>query len=199
MSKTTTSKKCCDDVKRIFFNNGHKKCTGVNDRNRSKIVKGRLLNEHLFYAGILHKIDTPFNDRKNYEICHNLFRYIAKYTVSNPVVEYSGIYSSSSSNSSTDEVDNTETRCNDRNTRMSLRNKVPIRDLKGIKNVSVSVSGKVSSIIDCNSFKRNTDLFEKDVMSKYYKVPFDKLVMRERTRRINELSKMILSYCIDRS
>ena len=65
MSKRTNSKKCCNDVKNIFFNNGHKKCTSATDRNKSKIVKGRYLNEYLFYAGILHTIDTPFNDRKS--------------------------------------------------------------------------------------------------------------------------------------
>ena len=113
-------------------------------------------------------------------------------------MRYCGVYSSSSSNSST-QVETSKPRYNDRSTRMLLRNKVPVTDLEGIKSVSVSVSGKVSSNIDLSSFNRNTNLFEDDVMSRFYKVPFDKLVMREKARRINEISKMILSCCIDRS
>ena len=204
MRKTPTlkkaSKKCCPEVKEVFCRHGHKKCTDNHDRNIAKVVKGRYLNEHLFHTGYGDLTNMPFSGRKHYSICHNLYRCICKASVDKDALsgkEYKDLSTRSTKNM-IPEV--THLPPADRSTRLFLRNRIEVKDLKGIKTVNVIVDGKIDASVDVSSAKRmtNKEIYEQDVLRRFYKVPFERLVMRERNRRINEMAKHILSCCIDR-
>ena len=92
-----------------------------------------------------------------------------------------------------------------RSDRLFLRKRIPTKDLKGIKQIKVSIEDDDDFIVDLTSphFRKRKpyiQIFKEDVLSKpnYYKVPFGKLTMKQKRLRMKDLSKKILSACIDR-
>ena len=192
-------------IKTIFSKHGHKKCSSTKSYHFSKVVKGKFLNEYLFHAGLLDSVEHPLNDRKNYHICSNLYRYIVKYTVQNPIEQYKSVCSVISSiPTDVDDAQPPGKTC-DRETRLFMRNRIGVKDLSGIKQVNLYINGEVDTVIQVEndeSLENNggyNEIYVKKVLDgKPYKLPFHNLVMRERNRRVNDVCKLVMNCCIDR-
>ena len=198
---------CDEEVKCVFKNYSHRKCTSAKTRQYCKVVTGAVLNNYL-----LHQRDTAtdpkrFNPRKQYNVCHTLHCAITK-TANNdstncqetppiicPVINARNADVSQRTTITPDEDNNVS-----RAQRLFLRNRICTNDvtLKGIKCVSVSV-GEEKFDIDTTKIRVSAkEKFTKDVLDSYYKVPFGNLCMRERRRRMGELSRVVLGACIER-
>ena len=213
---------CNPDAKTIFSKLiNHNKCTKrAKGSNYAVKVSGKELNTFL-HPTFCTVVDchgssckkTPFTPQKKYFICHNLQR-----TLSNPLAKK---YYHNPSNFCVDIEDSSKSKSVSsdpaptpkptqvpnlsREDRLFLRNRIPVKDLKGIQQVNLKIQGDDEVHIDLNSphFKtrKSTNMiFNNDVLSKenYFKVPFGKLTMKQRRLRIATLSKKILSACVDR-
>ena len=204
---------CDDEVKCIFKNYSHRKCTAAKTRQYCKVVTGAVLNNYLLEQRDSARDPKHFNPRKQYNVCHTLYCLITK-AVNNEgtkteetppllvvrpdvkVTKADIIGESQRTTTITPDEDNNVSRAQ----RLFLRNCIGINDvtLKGIKCVSVSV-GKEKFEIDTTKIRASTkEKFTKDVLDSYYKVPFGNLCMRERRRRMGELSRVVLGACIER-
>ena len=64
--------------------------------------------------------------------------------------------------------------------------------------MKVSVMNEEYIIDMTNSRMKQKQKFSEDILSEYYKVPFGKLSMRERRKRMAAIAKVVISACIDR-
>eukprot|EP00551_Chaetoceros_affinis_P016131 CAMPEP_0203712330 /NCGR_PEP_ID=MMETSP0091-20130426/69973_1 /ASSEMBLY_ACC=CAM_ASM_001089 /TAXON_ID=426623 /ORGANISM="Chaetoceros affinis, Strain CCMP159" /LENGTH=776 /DNA_ID=CAMNT_0050590301 /DNA_START=350 /DNA_END=2681 /DNA_ORIENTATION=- len=160
---------CDEEVKCIFKNYSHRKCTSAKTRQYCRVVTGAVLNNYL-----LHQRDTAtdpkrFNPRKQYNVCHNLHCVLTK------------------------PANNDSTNCKETPPIIC-----PVIDAR---NADVSQRTTITPDED-NNVSRAQRLFLrnriKDVLDSYYKVPFGNLCMRERRRRMGELSRVVLGACIER-
>ena len=189
---------------------------------------------HPTYCSAIHtgssrcNADKPFISQKKYLICQNLHR-----TLQNPLptkyhlnpndrfcIEIPGLEKGESpaqssngpnakKSTSTPPIEQQPNQSTDqhksRSDRLFLRKRIPTKDLKGIKQIKVSIEDDDDFIVDLTSphFRKRKpyiQIFKEDVLSKpnYYKVPFGKLTMKQKRLRMKDLSKKILSACIDR-
>ena len=207
---TIMKKTACDDeVKCIFKNYSHRKCTSPTTRQYCKVVTGAVLNNYLLEQRDSARDPKHFKPRKQYNVCHTLYCVITKAankerakTKETPALVRPVLVNAKNSTdvvgaaAITPDEDNNVSRAQ----RLFLRNRISTNDatLKGIKCVSVSV-GKEKFDIDTTKIRANVkEKFTKDVLDSYYKVPFGNLCMRERRRRMGELSRVVLGACIER-
>ena len=211
----------CDlDVKGIastFL--GHKKCTSKKDNKYAVKVTGKFLNDYWYQRQVLGGVikddqsilTTPFNGRKKYFICSNLKRNIDKGmkklppTASTPQIVLEEAVTPSAppmTPTETPTLTNNLTRAD----RAFMRTRIPAKSLKGIKSINLKISGDEDVVVDTSKLSTTKDysysqLYQKDVVkeSMKYKLPFGKLTMRQKNLRTSDLSKLILSACIDRS
>ena len=214
---------CDADAKAIFSKLiNHNKCTKRGKGSKYAVkVSGKELNSflHPTFCSIVNCPlvsckKKPFIGQKKYFICHNLQRTMSKpismkyfHNPSNFCVEIADSKSKKiSSDDSTPTPQPTGIPNISREDRLFLRNRIPAKDLKGIKQVNLKIQGDDDVIIDLNlpHFKKKTSynmMFNNEVLSmdNYFKLPFGKLTMKQRRLRIATLSKKILSACIDRN
>ena len=216
---------CCDtNVKHITSNYSHKRCSQKINKNLSSKVTGQYINQWLVYCREVNdssSADVLLNPNQHYSICYNLNKMIKKSKssiielVTKELIEMEQTSNTTTkSNSDHDTINNvvldpykTSDTCDSMNmsrgTRLKVRNGTLIVDplLPGIKEVKVVIDGEQDQVIDIRKKRicgNNTKYFN-DIISNYYKVPFGKLTMRQRRMRMNEIAKILLSACVDRS
>ena len=69
---------CDDEVKCIFKNYSHRKCTAAKTRQYCKVVTGAVLNNYLLEQRDSARDPKHFNPRKQYNVCHTLYCLITK-------------------------------------------------------------------------------------------------------------------------
>ena len=215
MTKMTKKNKvyCDKEVKDVFKQYSHMKCTCKNRRMYATQVTGSRLNKYLNDNRRTNVTPRMFVSNKRYWICSNL----------NDILHNS--YAKSPSITATNSVCTQKKKTNttakksrkitpplqdgtppSRAQRLLLRNRIPIDDpnLPGIKKVTLSFVGdeeeKENYEIDMRKIRMGKKTkFKKDVLDEYYRIPFCNLTMRYRRIRMSEVAKIILAGCIDRS
>ena len=221
MSKPSKEVSCDLDVKKVasqFLS--HKKCNSKKESKYATKVTGKFLNDYLHqkqvFASVIKEgcITNPFNSRKKYFICCNLKRSIdynmKKMPVATAIVStipelgLENVTPSAPSNvpSEKPSITNILTRSE----RAFMRGRIPATSLKGIKSINLKISGDEDVVVDTSKLSTTkgysySKMYEQDIIklsNKKYKVPFGKLTMRQKKMRSFDLSKSVLSACIDR-
>ena len=197
---------CDDEVKKLFIKYSHKKCSCQSRRKAAVAVTGKFLNNYLLNHRDSATLPCAhFNARKKFNICSNLFdminqspqRYDEDRTPTLMSVVSIAPSNGRKTNCSVENPDDEKSRSQ----RLFLRNRVPANDssLKGVKNVQVRVGNDKPYVIETENIRTSQRCkFKEDVLSHYYKVPFGKLKMNERRRRMAEIGKVIFGACINR-
>ena len=210
VKQTTCSKEVKDFATKFL---AHKKCTSRSKCQYASKVNGKFLNDYVHQKQIFADVikdgytTKPFEQKKNYFICSNLKRSIdqhknkllvppnqVKLENANPPVVSSKHPSDAPSHHSYSRAE-----------RAFMRNRIPVKSLKGIKLINLKIAGDDDVVIDMKDFNTTkgmsyTKNFEQDVLheSKKYKIPFGSLTMRQKKLRTNDFCKKIFAACIDR-
>ena len=205
--RTNPTNSCDLEVKKIVSLYNHRKCTPKNIYTNCVKITGSKLNSWLILKGFDAKSKPyPFINSKDYSICSNFKRLLDSVTlIPLPVPE---------SPKNTPSLGTDERISNNnipiivpppltRQERYLLRNRIPVRSLKGIKTVRLAIKGDDDRVIDMTSRRKSTvRKFRDDLLGKcgpnYFKVRFGKLKMRTRRHRMKSVSQLILGACIDR-
>ena len=215
MSKLNKQVICDADVKQIatkFLR--HKKCTTKTERKYASKVTGKYLNDYLVEKKLFDDVikegytTKPFNSRKKYSICSNLKRGIEQqkksfcssvHATTPPCLE------DCTPAPSQIPRENGLTKLPSREERLFLRNRIPVKSLKGIKKINLKISGDDDVVISTKKFSSTkglsySNIYHQDVLheSKKYKIPLGKLVMKQKQIRTSDLSKKLLAACINR-
>ena len=210
---------CDEEVKKVFRNFSHRKCTCAKARMYCVEVTGAALNNYL--RNHRHSVTDPkrFNPHKKFNICRNLHASLSRANNKEestpafivPTVAPTGNKSSHRKSSysqreartskpSTTHKSVVHNNINDRAQRLFHRTRLSCDDvtLKGVKKVTVKV-GEEMSEIDLRA-KRLLQKFHftKSVLKEFYRVPFGRLSMRQRRLRMAEIGKGVLGSCVDR-
>ena len=204
---------CDEEVKEIFKKYSHRRCTCAKRRIYCTEVTGKTLNNYLICRRDSTTDPNHFSNRKKYRICSNLNDTIKRSESKEeekdtPLLCNSSACSVATSRKnlppSTDNSDNIVQPNIEmsRSQRLFMRKRIPATDctLKGVKKVIVSVDEEKYEIDLRNRMKSTskTENFKDDVLRTYYKLPFGKICMNERRRRMRKVGKEILSACVDR-
>ena len=211
--KAKKNKVYCDkEVKDVFKQYSHMKCTCKQRRKYATQVTGCRLNKYLNDNRRTNIAPRMFVSNKRYWICSNLNDMLhnsyakspSTITATNPVcMQKKNANTVKKSRRSTPTL--VQVSPPSRAQRLLLRNRIPINDpkLPGIKKVTLSYVGDEEEEkyeIDMKKLRvSQKNKFRDDVLDEYYKVPFCNLTMRQRRMRMREVGKYILSGCIDRS
>ena len=224
--KTTTKQFACDNEVKVIVSKliGHIKCTKNNHSSKyASIVSGKFLNDwlQLTYhvptsqpsdipnSVVNAKVNKPFNVRKNFFICCCLKTIMSKPVKKKHILVDSDQFCipiapprSDTSNPTSNLPKVPEL---SRAERLFMRNRIPVKDLKGIDKINISFNTTEKKTIDLShtkyrSRKSSHQQFNEDVLhsSNYCRVPFSNLTMRQRRTRMSDISKRILAACIDR-
>jgi hypothetical protein len=200
--------KCSNEVKAAFL---HKHTVCSKRKCGMKPKSGYALNKYLFNANLDH--NTKFEDGRMYNVCDTLNKLF-----NNGSIPKRGRMKKNSSLLEV-KVDDEKSICVDpghhTGTSTSTRHNRALRrhrlthdcindnDLKRIKRVKVKVGDKV--LKDDINFRymrkgKNDSLFD-DIssISSKYKLSYRKLEFRTKMSRIDEVSKLIIAMCIDRT
>ena len=210
VKQTTCSKEVKDFATKFL---AHKKCTSRSKCQYASKVNGKFLNDYMHQKQVFSDVikdgytTKPFEPRKKYFICSNLKRSIdqhknklpfppnqAELENANPPVVSSKCPSDAPSHHSYSRAE-----------RAFMRNRIPVKSLKGIKLINLKIAGDDDVVIDMKDFNTTkgmsyTKNFEQDVLheSKKYKIPFGSLTMRQKKLRTNDFCKKIFAACINR-
>ena len=203
---------CCQAEVKVVASKylSHKKCTSNKSgyKYASKVL-GKNLNDY-FIQYVDTTTDNKFNPRKKYFICENLKRIMNKKKQSSPLsVDLNQSKSVSTKQlPSSDTHNQLQSECDaplSRDERVFMRSRIPVKSMKGINCIKLSIKGDEDVVInlkDLPSSKRApyNEMFNKDVLAShnYYRLPFRNITMKQRNIRIKDLSKKILSACVDR-
>jgi len=83
-----------------------------------------------------------------------------------------------------------------RSERLEARNRVPIGDVSKLKMVKVMINDKMYKEIDLTKRRSSEDLFKESVLSNVCRKPYNKLLIRDKKKRINDIAIVILNKCI---
>ena len=176
----------------------HKKCSCKKSYRLSYTTSGKLLNHMLSHCSSYKGDNNPFNDsnKKEYIICANLH-----YLINTP--DLPRLTTISDKNRSMVAAAST---IKTREQRAFLRNRIPVKSMKGIKLVKVMIDGDKDTDIDMTrkesrKGKTYSSMLKKDVLynsNNYYRVPFGSLKMRQRRHRMKDIAKKLLAACVDR-
>ena len=216
MKKTPPQRKhtqCDEEVKEVFKKYSHRRCTCAKRRMYCTEVTGKALNKYLFDKRNSTTDPNHFSNRKKYRICSNLNDIIKRAQTEEEEKDTPLLCNNSASTVATSRknlppsTNNSDTMVQpnierSRSQRLFMRKRIPVTDctLKGVKKVVVSIDKEKHEIDVQNQIKSTskTDTFKDDVLKKYYKLPFGKICMNERRRRMRKIGKEILSACVDR-
>jgi hypothetical protein len=200
----------CHKELKCIVKSFHKKCCPRESRKKAAQISGKDLNEWLYhYRGIQTK---PFKNshKLNYTICNNLVKVMEKDLMKIPSLINTDICHpvASTTKAPQKKKKNTPTLANapvpalSREQRSFMRNRIPVQSLDGIKNVKVTIDKDDDYDIEIKDEKKKmsySDKFKSEILDEFYKLPFGKLTMRQRRLRMQSLSKLVLSACIDRN
>ena len=174
-----------------------------------KLIRGSELNNYIKEHSLLFNCEKPFSPLKLYGICSNMKKIIdeSKSPVpnfpSNPTISCKVVPKSTPSKKKENDPIASSNDMS-RYERHFLRNRIPVQNLKGIKSVKVTVADELVEVIDIKNMKKNTlgykQIYQRDVLcnNNYYRVPFQDLSMKQWRIRMLDLSKKIVSACINR-
>ena len=207
---------CDKEVKDIFRNYNHRKCTSTKRRMYCVPVSGKILNDYLVSSRESSTDPRRFNVRKKYHVCcnlHGMLKRVPKAAASDDEEkENTPLLSVVPTTVQTDLTrlrknhnaatqPNKEHDIKSRSQRLFLRNRIPADDprLKGVKKVLVRVEDDEVGEIDTTKMRVSTKaVFANEVLNHYYRIPFAKMKMRGRRERMAEIAKVVISACIDR-
>ena len=213
---------CDTTIKTIASKYSHRKCSCKKNRILATKITGKRINDWLVTCRQVATNNGSDNDitdvvllptRKQYYICYNLKKMVDRSmdkkgeedcsnNTTNTTTSTSNTKVVTHRNKSTaPKVSSSESLPMSRAARLKKRNGANIKDvnLPGIKVVRVVVEGDEDEVIPLKKIRiSNKELFHNDVMNNYYKVPFGKLTMKQRRRRMGDISKIVLGACIDR-
>ena len=188
----------CDRFVKSIVKHFHKKCSCKKSYRLSYTTSGKLLNHMLSHCSSYKGDNNPFNDsnKKEYIICANLH-----YLINTP--DLPRLTTVSDKNRSKVAAAST---IKTREQRAFLRNRIPVKSMKGIKLVKVMIDGDKDTDIDMTrkesrKGKTYSSMLKKDVLynsNNYYRVPFGSLKMRQRRHRMKDIAKKLLAACVDR-
>jgi hypothetical protein len=194
----------CDRQVKKLVCSFHKSCTKKEARKSTIQVSGKYLNHWLAnYRGI---ISNPFiNSHKlNYNICSNLHLSIKNDLSTIPiavVVSKQPTKKKKEGRSNNKENSATFQDLRSREERRFMRNRIPVKSLKGIDKVKIEIGDDDTYYVDVKDKKEGmsyNDVFKEDILKHYYKVRFGELTMRNRRVRMREIAKHIFGATIDR-
>ena len=218
MSNPNTKVISCDvDVKKFasqFLS--HKKCSSKKTYKYASKVNGKYLNDYVTSKAVFKSVisdgycSKPFKARKHYFICSTLKTIIEKHNsnlpvvVSPPIPDVNVAPSTAPSKLPKDIPSTSSSSVPDRAERLFLRNRIPVKSLKGITAINLKIAGDEDVVVDPKSLPRNKksyiQSYQDDVIAKSspFKKPFRYLSMKEKKLRTNDLAKTILAACITR-
>ena len=217
----------CDKEVKDIVKAFHRKCSDKRSYKQCIMIGGNEMNTWML--GRIGK--QPFDPKKKYRICANLQRLLLNVSVKQPVilcniveeVELDSSYCfpinsttpsptlpNTNSNHASTEQNQTIVPSPillNREQRMFMRNRIPVKDMKGLKSMKVIYNTDKEETIDLTSDKykpsrkSTTDVFYEDVCSpsNFCKVPFGNLSMRGKRNRMSDIGKTVIAACIDRS